>query len=77
MDDDLGARLDDRVTPPSDLPVLSFPDQSAFEQWLEAEHQRSPGDPVDAQVLAAKVVTGRFFAEQLLPQVHGGLIYPI
>ena len=31
------------MTPPSDLPVLSFADQAAFEQWLEAEHQRSPG----------------------------------
>jgi uncharacterized protein YdeI (YjbR/CyaY-like superfamily) len=31
------------VTPPCDLPVLSFADQGAFEEWLEAEHQRSPG----------------------------------
>lgn len=31
------------MTPPDDLPVLSFPDQAAFEEWLEAEHQRSPG----------------------------------
>jgi uncharacterized protein YdeI (YjbR/CyaY-like superfamily) len=31
------------VTPPSDLPVLTFADQAAFEEWLEAEHQRSPG----------------------------------
>jgi uncharacterized protein YdeI (YjbR/CyaY-like superfamily) len=31
------------VTPPDDFPVLSFPDQAAFEEWLEAEHQTSPG----------------------------------
>jgi uncharacterized protein YdeI (YjbR/CyaY-like superfamily) len=31
------------VTPPSDLPVLTFADQAAFEEWLEAEHQNSPG----------------------------------
>ena len=31
------------VTPPDDFPVLSFADQAAFEEWLEAEHQRSPG----------------------------------
>ena len=31
------------VTPPHDLPVLSFPDQAAFEAWLEAEHRTSPG----------------------------------
>jgi uncharacterized protein YdeI (YjbR/CyaY-like superfamily) len=36
------ARMAD-VTPPSDLPVLSFADQAAFEEWLEAEHQNSPG----------------------------------
>ncbi|MCU1352787.1 MAG: hypothetical protein JWM05_1996 [Acidimicrobiales bacterium] len=30
----------------------------------------------DADVLAAKVVTGRFFAEHLLPQVHG-LVAPV
>ncbi|MCU1452557.1 MAG: hypothetical protein JWN46_703 [Acidimicrobiales bacterium] len=30
----------------------------------------------DADALAAKVVTGRFFAEQLLPQVHG-LVAPV
>jgi uncharacterized protein YdeI (YjbR/CyaY-like superfamily) len=32
-----------RVTAPSDLPVLSFADQAAFEAWLEAEHRTSPG----------------------------------
>jgi uncharacterized protein YdeI (YjbR/CyaY-like superfamily) len=31
------------VTPPDEFPVLSFPDQAAFEAWLEAEHQTSPG----------------------------------
>jgi uncharacterized protein YdeI (YjbR/CyaY-like superfamily) len=31
------------VTPPTDLPVLSFPDQAAFEAWLEAEHATAPG----------------------------------
>src|SRR3954453_14822148 len=31
------------VTEPSDLPVHRFPDQAAFEAWLEAEHGRSPG----------------------------------
>jgi uncharacterized protein YdeI (YjbR/CyaY-like superfamily) len=36
------ARMAD-VTPPSDLPVLSFADQAAFEEWLEAEHRNSPG----------------------------------
>ena len=43
MDDDLRARLDDPVTLPTDLPVLTFPDQAAFEQWLEAEHETAPG----------------------------------
>nr|WP_204264030.1 YdeI/OmpD-associated family protein [Geodermatophilus normandii] len=28
---------------PSDLPVLAFPDQAAFEEWLEAEHATAPG----------------------------------
>ena len=28
---------------PTDLPVLRFPDQAAFEAWLEAEHATSPG----------------------------------
>jgi uncharacterized protein YdeI (YjbR/CyaY-like superfamily) len=32
-----------RVTTPSDLPVLAFPDQAAFEEWLEAHHASSPG----------------------------------
>jgi uncharacterized protein YdeI (YjbR/CyaY-like superfamily) len=31
------------VTPTTDLPVLAFPDQAAFERWLEDEHERSPG----------------------------------
>jgi len=31
------------VTLPTDLPVLAFPDQSAFEEWLEAEHATAPG----------------------------------
>jgi uncharacterized protein YdeI (YjbR/CyaY-like superfamily) len=31
------------VTLPTDLPVLAFPDQAAFEEWLEAEHATSPG----------------------------------
>jgi uncharacterized protein YdeI (YjbR/CyaY-like superfamily) len=28
---------------PDDLPVLRFADQAAFEAWLEAEHESSPG----------------------------------
>jgi uncharacterized protein YdeI (YjbR/CyaY-like superfamily) len=31
------------VTAPSDLPVLTFADQAAFEAWLEANHTSSPG----------------------------------
>jgi uncharacterized protein YdeI (YjbR/CyaY-like superfamily) len=31
-----------RVTLPTDLPVLAFPDQAAFEAWLE-EHPTAPG----------------------------------
>jgi len=31
------------VTLPTDLPTLDFPDQAAFEAWLEAEHDRAPG----------------------------------
>ena len=31
------------MTLPTDLPVLAFPDQSAFEEWLEAEHATAPG----------------------------------
>ena len=31
------------MTLPTDLPVLSFPDQAALEAWLEAEHQTAPG----------------------------------
>jgi uncharacterized protein YdeI (YjbR/CyaY-like superfamily) len=37
------ARQDGRVTLPTDLPVLTFPDQAAFEAWLEAEHATAPG----------------------------------
>jgi uncharacterized protein YdeI (YjbR/CyaY-like superfamily) len=31
------------VTEPTDLPVLTFADQPAFEAWLEAEHERAAG----------------------------------
>jgi uncharacterized protein YdeI (YjbR/CyaY-like superfamily) len=31
------------VPEPTDLPVLRCADQAAFEDWLEAEHQRAPG----------------------------------
>ncbi len=31
------------MTLPTDLPVLSFADQAAFEEWLEAEHATAPG----------------------------------
>jgi uncharacterized protein YdeI (YjbR/CyaY-like superfamily) len=31
------------VTLPTDLPVLHFPDQAAFEAWLEAEGTTAPG----------------------------------
>jgi len=31
------------VTLPTDLPVLAFPDQTAFEAWLETEHLTAPG----------------------------------
>ncbi|PRY41216.1 uncharacterized protein YdeI (YjbR/CyaY-like superfamily) [Geodermatophilus tzadiensis] len=31
------------MTLPTDLPVLAFPDQDAFEAWLEAEHATAPG----------------------------------
>ena len=31
------------MSTPSDLPVLAFRDQQAFEHWLEAEHERCPG----------------------------------
>ncbi|MCU1670521.1 MAG: uncharacterized protein JWP40_3448 [Blastococcus sp.] len=31
------------MTLPTDLPVLAFPDQAAFEEWLEAEHEQCPG----------------------------------
>jgi uncharacterized protein YdeI (YjbR/CyaY-like superfamily) len=31
------------VTLPTDLPVLAFRDQAAFEEWLEAEHATAPG----------------------------------
>ena len=31
------------MTLPTDLPVLSFPDQAALEEWLDAEHATAPG----------------------------------
>ncbi|MGY1729543.1 YdeI family protein [Geodermatophilus sp. SYSU D01062] len=31
------------MTLPTDLPVLAFPDQAAFEAWLETEHATAPG----------------------------------
>jgi uncharacterized protein YdeI (YjbR/CyaY-like superfamily) len=31
------------VTVPSDLPVLTFPDQATLEAWFEAEHATAPG----------------------------------
>ena len=31
------------MTLPTDLPVLAFPDQAAFEAWLEAEGEAAPG----------------------------------
>jgi uncharacterized protein YdeI (YjbR/CyaY-like superfamily) len=31
------------VTVPDDLPALAFPDQAAFEAWLEANHGTAPG----------------------------------
>ncbi|MEX5717907.1 YdeI/OmpD-associated family protein [Geodermatophilus maliterrae] len=31
------------MTVPTDLPVLAFADQAAFEAWLEAEHATAPG----------------------------------
>jgi uncharacterized protein YdeI (YjbR/CyaY-like superfamily) len=31
------------VPPPTDLPVLTFPDQAALEAWFEAEHTTAPG----------------------------------
>src|SRR3954465_10021461 len=31
------------VAEPTELPVLTFADQPAFETWLEAEHERAPG----------------------------------
>ena len=31
------------MTLPTDLPVLAFPDQSALEAWLDAEHATAPG----------------------------------
>ncbi|MGY1806479.1 YdeI family protein [Blastococcus sp. SYSU D00669] len=38
------------MSAPTDLPVHRFADQAAFEEWLEAEHERSPG----AYVVIAK-----------------------
>jgi uncharacterized protein YdeI (YjbR/CyaY-like superfamily) len=43
-------KQDGAVTAPSDLPVHRFGDQTEFEAWLEAEHERSPG----AYVVIAK-----------------------
>jgi uncharacterized protein YdeI (YjbR/CyaY-like superfamily) len=37
------SRDDAPVPAPTDLPVLRFADQAAFEEWLEAEHARAPG----------------------------------
>ncbi|MGY1630828.1 YdeI family protein [Geodermatophilus sp. SYSU D01186] len=31
------------MTLPTDLPVRAFPDQSALEEWLDAEHATAPG----------------------------------
>ena len=31
------------MTLPTDLPVIAFRDQAAFEEWLEAEHATAPG----------------------------------
>ena len=31
------------MTAPDDLPVLAFPDQAAFEAWLETNHETAPG----------------------------------
>src|SRR4051794_40794721 len=31
------------MPPPTDLPMLTFPDQAALETWLEAEHTTAPG----------------------------------
>ena len=31
------------MTLPTDLPVLAFPDQAAFEAWLATEHATAPG----------------------------------
>jgi uncharacterized protein YdeI (YjbR/CyaY-like superfamily) len=31
------------MTLPTDLPVLEFADQAAFEAWLETEHDKAPG----------------------------------
>jgi uncharacterized protein YdeI (YjbR/CyaY-like superfamily) len=43
MDGWAAGSQDGAVTLPTDLPVLHFPDQAAFEAWLEVEHARSPG----------------------------------
>jgi uncharacterized protein YdeI (YjbR/CyaY-like superfamily) len=37
------SRQDVRVTLPTDLPVLGFPDQAGLEEWLEREHASAPG----------------------------------
>jgi uncharacterized protein YdeI (YjbR/CyaY-like superfamily) len=31
------------MAPPTDLPVLTFPDQAALEAWFETEHTTAPG----------------------------------
>ena len=41
----------------SDLPVLTFADQAAFEAWLEAEHERAPGAYVKLAKKGAPVPT--------------------
>jgi uncharacterized protein YdeI (YjbR/CyaY-like superfamily) len=57
-----------RVTLPTDLPVLAFPDQAAFEEWLEAEHLTAPGCYVKLAKKSAGVpsVTQQEMVESLL-----------
>ena len=43
LDDGAAPAEDVRVPLPTDLPVRAFPDQSALEAWLEAEHRTAPG----------------------------------
>jgi uncharacterized protein YdeI (YjbR/CyaY-like superfamily) len=56
------------VTLPTDLPVLSFPDQAALEAWLEAEHLTAPGMYVKLAKKSAGVpsVTQQEMVESLL-----------